>query len=211
MIHSGLTIECVEAQPAPVAQYYGQPTAPAQLFIIQTGAGTGSNSSLEFFRNRFGHPLFPLIEQEAGPAAADAGPFANLMVEVKAAFGRTMTHLPAVFGVSRQTLYNWLRGETPKGPHQTKLIELAAAARVFSAAHFKPTAPMLDRTIAQGKSFLTLLAEGAGGAETANKLMRIVNRGLDARARLEAALAGLPKARPGVLDIGAPAFDENSK
>jgi hypothetical protein len=212
VIHTGPMIERGEGQPTPVAFYYARPMEPARHIIIITDAGTGGNSTLEFFRNRLGYRPFPLIEQEADPpTAASAAPFADLMLEVKAAFGRTMTRLPVVFGVSRQTLYNWLKGETPKGLHQDKLIELAAAARVFSVAHFKPTSAMLDRTVAQGKSFLTLIAEGADGADTANKLMAIVKRGLDARARLEAALAGQPKVGLSVLDIGAPAFDEKSK
>lgn len=212
MIHTGPMIERGEAEPTPVAFYYARPTEPAPHIIIITGVGTGGNSSVEFFRERPGYRLFPLIEQETDPpTAVGPAPFADLMLQVKAAFGRTMTRLPAVFGVSRQTLYNWLKGETPKGSHQDKLIELAAAARVFSAAHFKPTATMFDRTVAQGKSFLTLLAEGADGAETATELMRIVSRGLDARARLEAALAGQPKTKLSASDIGAPAFDETSK
>ncbi len=136
--------------------------------------------------------------------------FAQLMLEVKTGFGRTMTRLPVVFGVSRQTLYNWIKGEIPKDAHQAKLIELAAAAHVFSAAHFTPTASTLDRTVAHGKSFLALLAEGADGADTANRLMNVVARSRDARARLGAALAGHPKTRPTVSDMGAPTFDEDA-
>lgn len=53
------------------------------------------------------------------------------MLDIKAGFGRTMMRLPEVLGVSRQTLCNWLDGETPKEPHQAKLVELAEAARIF--------------------------------------------------------------------------------
>ncbi len=200
-------IEYTEAQPLPLAAQYVQPAGHASGLVVVTG--TGTNSSLQFFRDRFGYPLFPIIEREM-TSQASAASFADLMLEVKEAFGRTMTRLPVVFGVSRQTLYNWLAGETPKESHQTKLIQLAAAARVFALASFKPTPAMLDRTVARGKSFLALLAEGADGAATANSLMRIVERSLASRARLEAALAGQPKVRPSISDIGAPAFDEKA-
>lgn len=200
-------IEYTETQPLPLAAQYVQPMGRASGLVVV--AGTGTNCSLEFFRDRFGYQLFPIIERET-KSQASAASFADLMLEVKAAFGRTMTRLPVVFGVSRQTLYNWLAGETPKESHQPKLIELAAAARVFALAGFKPTPAMLDRTVAHGKSFLVLLAEGADGAATANSLMRIVERSLSSRARLEAALAGQPKVRPSLSDIGAPAFDEKT-
>ena len=110
------------------------------------------------------------------------------MKEVKAGFGRTMSHLPAVFGVSRQTLYNWLNGEIPKEQHQGKLVQLAVAARVFNGAGFKPTALSLDRSVAQGKSFIELIGQGADGRETAERLIRIEKRGAAAREKLDALL-----------------------
>ena len=128
---------------------------------------------------------------------------------LEAAFGRVLNRLPVVFGVSRQTLYSWRDGERPQEAHQAKLIQLAAAARTFSAAHFTLTAPMLDCTVAQGKSFLTLLAEGADGADTASRLMRIVKRDQAADASLDTALAGRPKVRLTTSDFGAEAFKED--
>ncbi len=133
----------------------------------------------------------------------------TLLLEVEAAFGRVLNRLPVEFGVSRQTLYSWRDGERPQEAHQAKLIQLAAAARTFSAAHFTLTAPMLDCTVAQGKSFLTLLAEGADGADTASRLMRIVKRDQAADASLDAALAGRPKVRLTTSDFGAEAFKED--
>lgn len=209
MIHMGPKAERAEVTSTPAAFYAPWPGKHASHIITISSPGTGGNSTIEFFRERRGYQLFPLEEQPPDPPVAAVTSFADLMLEVKSGFGRTITRLPVVFGVSRQTLYNWLKGETPKDSHQTKLIELAAAARTFSAAHFTPTAPMLDQTVSHGKSFLALLAEGADGTDTANGLMRIVNRSRDARARLEAALAGHPKARPTVSDMGAPAFDED--
>ena len=137
----------------------------------------------------------------------DVSPFVDLMTEVKAGFGRTMSRLPEIFGVSRQSLYNWLDGETPKDVHHAKLEQLAAAARVFTELGFKPTSATLDRTVAQGKSLLQLLSEGADGKEAAKKLVRIVQRGADSRARLDALLGGR-KARPDASDMGTPTFNE---
>ena len=132
------------------------------------------------------------------------------MKEVKVGFGRTMSHLPAVFGVSRQTLYNWLNGEIPKEQHQGKLVQLAAAARVFVEADFKPTALALDRTVAQGKSFVELLGEGADGKETAQRLVRIEKRGAASREKLDALLGDRTPARLDVSDMGRPSLDEDA-
>lgn len=124
------------------------------------------------------------------------------MKEVKACFGRTMSQLPAVFGVSRPPIYTWLNGETLKEQHQGKLVQMAAAANVFSEAGFKPTAPSLERTVAQGKSFVELIGQGADGKETAERLVRIEKRGAAAREKLDALLGNRPLSRPDVADMG---------
>jgi predicted transcriptional regulator len=144
------------------------------------------------------------------PDSATAEPsFANAMQVIQAGFGRTLSSLTEIFGVSRQTFYNWLNGETPKEQHQIKLVQLAAAARVFSTNAFKVASPMLSRTVTQGKTFIQLIGAGADGAETAVKLMKVVQRGDKSRAALAAILGDRKADKPLVSDIGAPFFEED--
>lgn len=168
--------------------------------------GTGGLPIESFVRLGIGYQLFVVLEQ--APQAQET-PYATLMEQVKAGFGRTMSRLPEVFGVSRQTLYNWLDGETPKAAHQERLRQLAKAAQVFADLGIKPTTSMLDRTLAQGKTFLQLLASGADGKDTAKKLVRVVQRGNDSRAKLDQLLAGR-KAKLSTSDIGAPALNDDA-
>ena len=173
------------------------------------GSGTGGVESVYFVMSRQGYSPYAILKVELAAAQETFAPYTNLMKEVKAGFGRTMSHLPPVFGVSRQTLYNWLNGETPKEPHQGKLVQLAAAARAFTEAGFKPTALSLERTVAQGRSFVELIGQGADGKETAERLVRIEKRGTVAKAKLDALLEGRTPSRPDVSDMGRPAFNED--
>ncbi|MBK6552915.1 MAG: hypothetical protein IPN12_17345 [Rhodocyclaceae bacterium] len=173
------------------------------------GSGTGGVEGVHFVMSRQGYSPFAILRVELAAAQDTYAPYTDLMKEVKAGFGRTMSHLPAVFGVSRQTLYNWLNGETPKEQHQGKLVQLAAAARVFTEAGFKPTAPSLERTVAQGKSFVELIGQGADGKETAERLVRIEKRGAAAREKLDAMLGDRTPSRPDVADMGRPALNED--
>ncbi len=211
MIHTNTMTTQMRSESAPAALYVLLPPDP--YIIGLPYPGTGGNSSVDLIRSRFGYrPPFSILEQPDDPPAGTTTPScANLMREVISGFGRTLSRLPVVFGVSRQTLYNWRDGERPKEAHQAKLIQLAAAARTFSAAQFTPTSPMLDRTVTQGKSLLTLLAEGADGADTANRLMNIVNRDRAADARLDAILADRPKVTLTASDFGADAFEEDAQ
>lgn len=173
------------------------------------GSGTGGVENVYFVMSRQGYSPYAILKVELAAAQETFAPYTDLMKEVKAGFGRTISHLPAVFGVSRQTLYNWLNGETPKEQHQNKLVQLAAAARAFTEAGIKPTALSLERTLAQGKSFVELIAQGADGKETAERLVRIVKRGTVAKAKLDSLLGGRTPSRPDVSDMGRPAFNEN--
>ena len=170
--------------------------------------GTGGVATVRFIREALGYRPYVLIENaaEQQPVAA---PFAIAMQLVKTGFGRTFSRLPEVFGVSRQTLYNWLGGETPRPLHQERLLQMAEAAQVFSDLGFKPTAALLERSLSQGKSFLKLMAEGGDGRQTAEKLVRVAERGNASRTRLDALLAGR-KTRLSGTDIGAPLFDEDA-
>ena len=173
------------------------------------GSGTGGVESVYFVMSRQGYSPYAILKVELAAAQETFAPYTNLMKEVKAGFGRTMSHLPAVFGVSRQTLYNWLNGETPKEQHQDKLVQLAAAARAFTAAGFKPSALSLERTVAQGRSFVELIGQGADGKETAERLVRIEKRGTVAKAKLDALLRERTNSSPDVSDMGRPALNED--
>lgn len=187
----------------PVPAVYVRVQVLERPFPLQV-VGTGGVASAQFVREAFGYQPYEVLEQ---PQVVEEAPYAKLMGQVKSGFGRTMSRLPEVFGVSRQTLYNWLEGETPKAVHQERLRQLAEAAKVFGHLGIKPTTPMLDRTVAQGKSFLQLMAAGANGQEAAKKLIHIIQRGADSRAKLDALLEGR-KAKLSASDIGAPALDE---
>ena len=196
----------------PVQAIYSQvPVAEGGTLPCFGGAGTGGIEGIDFATSRHGYcPFSVIVKADVETIPEPYAPYADLMKEVKSGFGRTMSHLSSVFGVSRQTLYNWLNGEIPKEQHQNKLVQLATAARVFVDAGFKPTALTLDRTVAQGKSFVELLGEGADGKNTAERLIRIVRRGAAAREKLDALLGNRAFPRPDVSDMGRPSFDKNA-
>lgn len=195
----------------PIPAIYRQATTVAEGGPLPCfgGSGTGGVEDWKFANSRQGYSPYVILKLELQAAQDTYAPYIDLMKEVKTGFGRTMSHLPAVFGVSRQTLYNWLNGETPKEQHQGKLVQLAAAARVFTEAGFKPAALSLERTVAQGKSFVELIGQGADGKEMAERLVRIEKRGAAAREKLDALLGDRTPSRPDVADMGRPALNEN--
>ena len=80
--------------------------------------------------------------------------------------------------------------------------------RVFAESGFKPTAVMLERTVAKSKSLLELLGEGADGREIALKLVRIVTRGSTSRSKLDAVLGERKSLSLEISDVGRKSFPE---
>ena len=192
--------------PAIVAR---RPVGAGRPFADFGGAGTGGLQSADFYQTRAGYVCFDILRVEK-PLPAQNAPYAALMEQVKEGFGRTLSHLPEVFGVSRQTLYNWLAGETPKEVHQAKLRELAAAAGVFKELGFKPTPSALERTVSRGKSLLQLIGNGEDGAAAARELVRIVEKGARSRASIDAILGERAPSRLEASDMGLPTVDETT-
>jgi transcriptional regulator with XRE-family HTH domain len=193
------------------APSYLQPLANGRAFIGFGSAGTGGLESIRSsYLDHPGYKLFVLIVTYEDAHTPDEPSFADGMRQIKSGFGRTMSSLTEVFGVSRQTLYNWLNGETPKEQHQAKLIQLAAAAHVFATKGVKPTSRMLARSLLHGKSFLQLIADGSQGPEAAERLIKLEQRSNKARTALAEVLGDRKASRPVVSDVGAPFFNEDT-
>lgn len=168
--------------------------------------GTGGLASAAYYQGRMGYqPIEVIYEMRVLPPA----PYVEMMESVKIGFGRTMSRLPEVFGVSRQTLYNWLSGDTPREAHQAKLRQLSEAATVFKDLGFKPSSDALDKTLFNGKSFLQLISDGTDGREAAQKLVRLSKRAAESKSRLDDLLGGR-KVRLRASDFGTPTLDESA-
>lgn len=185
---------------SPAALYARAPVQQRPLPALQPG--TGGFASAELLRQPFGYAMVSVEYEEP------ASPYASMMKQVRTGFGRNMSRLPEVFGVSRQALYNWLNGDTPAASQHARIKSLAEAAAVFQAMDFKPTAVSLDRVLSGGKSFLQLMSEGADGRATAEKLVRVMERSAQAKGRLASLLADEKPVALSASDFGSAARDE---
>lgn len=192
------------------AAYIQPAVAEGPAWPIFGQVGSGCLLMVECFSPRTAYPGYVVvqIDNRTNKAANAVANYSGAMAEVRRAFGRTFSRLPAVFGVSRQTLYNWLDGEMPNERHQERIVQLAEAARVFSVALFTPDAASLTRTLSRGKSFLELMSDGAEGRDAAQKLMALSQRSRASRAHIDAALADIRAGAAARPSFSAPALNE---
>ena len=148
--------------------------------------GTGGISSSTFFENQKGYPTFYVLNVKTKNVTTPDYPL--LMSEIQDGFGRTMFRLSEIFGVSRQTLYNWKNKDTPKEEYRERLKQLHKAARVFYSEKFKPVTSDLDIPLIAGQSIINLLSQGGDGEELSKKLMRVVLRSRESTKKLDSLL-----------------------
>lgn len=104
-----------------------------------------------------------------------------------------MTNIAKMFGVSRQTIYNWSKGELPTAEHAAKLQDIAIAADILSVSGIVPNGLLLKRKLVDGKNLYDLIAEGRSAQDSVQRLVQIVKRESAQKEMLSLRFAGRTK------------------
>ena len=187
-----------------------QGTAAIAAFLVGTGGlVTASYIAERDHRGyRFGEFAYQVRQSPGRSAQLDVRSPAQNLARVRAIFEPSITDLASLFGVSRQTIYNWQAGQTISQQNEHRLEHLARAADIIAEHGLAQKLSVLRRTISGGKSFFELVRDGSNPEATARVLVSTIQRELDQRRRLDARLANRTGKRVDVDDIGAPHLDE---
>lgn len=138
------------------------------------------------------------LESAAAPRTA-----AEALSYVRTTLKPPVTELAAIFGVSRQAIYNWQAGEHISEANQALLYELAAAAdRIVT----HPLAGQVSakRKLPGGKSLFEAVAGGMSGAEAAGKLIAMAEKEGAQRVAMESRLRNRNRATLDLVSVGSP-------
>jgi transcriptional regulator with XRE-family HTH domain len=83
--------------------------------------------------------------------------------------------LATLFEVSRQTIYNWLNGDEPKGEQAARLSALAAVADIVAAENISDRGQLLKRAGVGGQSLWDVVKRGSDVVEFARQLIQIAH------------------------------------
>lgn len=120
-----------------------------------------------------------------------------------------MLELANVFGVSRQTVYDWQSGTKPSAEAAAKLADLARAAEVFSASGVTANAQTLRRKVAGGGTLVDAVLNGGSAVQVAKLLVGTLQREANQRQRLSQQLAGRKSSPMDVAEYGVPSLTDN--
>jgi transcriptional regulator with XRE-family HTH domain len=97
---------------------------------------------------------------------------AECLAHIRAVMSPPISELANALGLSRQTIYNWQKGEQPKPEYLNILTDLANAADIFTEANIPVTGALLKRKISAGKNLLALVQHGESATDVARLLVK---------------------------------------
>ena len=110
--------------------------------------------------------------------------------QIIATFSPAISDIAMAFGVSRQTIYNWINGNAIDVIHMKKLDDFAEAANIAASSEVPITGWLLKRKIADGKNLMEIVQDNGSAKEAVSLLLQILNKESEQRNRLSARLAG---------------------
>lgn len=158
---------------------------------LLTSAGTGATVSdiqlLQLHRQQ-GASIsswgIPVVESLPSRTAAED------IERIREVLSPSVSELAGVFHVSRQTLYNWLNGESPSPERMARVQEVAQAADLIAESGVRVTGALMKRKVREGRSVLETAREGGSVYEAAQMLVQIARHEAEQRQRMSARLAG---------------------
>jgi len=96
----------------------------------------------------------------------------------------SVTDLASALGVTRQTIYNWRKGEMVNPDHAKRLRDFAFASDLLAEGGVKITSTMMKRKVVNGQTLWQVAKAGGSIRETAALLVETSKREEIQRARL---------------------------
>lgn len=175
---------------------------------VLSGLGTGGELSLEHLQ-RSTHEvrhMWPAVE--VADVASVRNPAEDL-VRIREVLKPAVSDLATTFGVSRQSVYNWLNGEAVADENAAKLQDLAQAADVLAHEGIEVNAALLKRKFANGRTLLQVAQAGESARDAALQLVHIHKREAAQRERMKARFANRPKTQPSA-DFDLPSANDHA-
>ena len=173
-----------------------------------TSIGTGGELSLEHLQRSTRQAQHMVSVVEVAEVEQVRAPSENLS-RIREVLNPAVSDLATTFGVSRQSVYNWLNGEPVADQNAAKLQDLAQAADVLAHEGVGINAALLKRKFANGRTLMQIAQAGESARDAALMLIQIHKREAVQRERMKARFANRAKT-PASADFDLPASNDHA-
>ncbi|MBG6222135.1 MULTISPECIES: hypothetical protein [unclassified Janthinobacterium] len=173
-----------------------------------TGLGTGGELSIEHLQRSIHQMQHMAPTVEVTDVATVRTPAEDL-IRIREVLKPAVSDLATTFGVSRQSVYNWLNGEPVADENAAKLQDLAQAADVLDHEGITANAALLKRKFANGRTLLQVAQAGGSARDATLQLVQLHKREMVQRERMAARFANRAKTLPSA-DFDLPSANDHA-
>lgn len=173
-----------------------------------TGIGTGGELSLEQLQRKAQQIQHIASVVDVSEVEQVRTPSENLS-RIREVLNPAISDLATTFGVSRQSVYNWLNDQPVADENAAKLQDLAQAADVLAHEGVSINAALLKRKFAHGRTLLQVAQAGESARDAALMLAQILKREAAQRERMNVRFANRART-PASADFDLPASSDNA-
>jgi transcriptional regulator with XRE-family HTH domain len=172
------------------------------------GIGTGGELSFQHLQ-RSPHQMQHMAPTVEVADMAPARTPAEDLVRIREVLKPAVSDLATAFGVSRQSVYNWLNGDPVADENAAKLQDLAQAADVLAHEGVAVNAALLKRKFPNGRTLMQVAQAGESARDAALQLVQIHKRETAQRERMAARFANRAKTPP-TADFDLPSANDHA-
>lgn len=180
----------------------------AAIFTALAGIKTGGELSLEHLQRSVHQAQNMVSVVDVTDFGQVRTPGENLS-RIREVLNPAVSDLATTFGVSRQSVYNWLNGDPVADDNAVKLQDLAQAADVLAHEGVSINAGLLKRKFVNGRTLFQVAQAGESARDAALILIRIQRREAAQRARMDARFVNRVKT-PASADFDLPASNDRA-
>ena len=169
--------------------------------VVLAAVGTGGELQLEQLQRAALNPS--IISSPVVVIEIVRTPSQDL-IRIRQILSPAVSDLAITLGVARQSIYNWLNGESVTEENAGKLRDLAQAADVLSHEGIAVNSMLLKRKFANGKTLFQVAQAGESARDAAMVLVQILKRETEQRERISARFANRGNT-PATSDFDLPA------
>ena len=176
--------------------------------VALAGCGTGGGLSYERLQHNSKLQDYKAPAFEIAEVASARTPLEDLAL-IREVLKPAVSDLATTFGVSRQSVYNWINGEPVAEENAVKLQDLAQAADLLAHEGVIVNAALLKRKFAGGRTLMQVAQAGGSARDAALQLIQIHKREQVQRERMASRFVNRAKTPPSA-DFDLPSANDYS-
>ena len=197
-----------ELKGVPVPQH--DKARPVAVLVAALALATGMGAPVQHVDPKIlaDYQPLPIIGSQHGSARRNTRTTAQCLAQIREVFKPSVTELATLFGVARQTVYNWQAGQPIAPENAARLEDIAAAADVLQEEGLAGQSYALRRPLPGGGTLFDRVRQGDSAAQAVLALVEMLHHESAQREGFKARVTDQERQPVDTDELGLPFLNE---